>query len=144
MNMQFKWDVYLITSFYTRPNLWIGSVRKNFCEKHGITYEDLDKLKRANVSSYCLKIETYGFIARYIPLLYNRLDQSSLEDVFDIAAELSNSGVCISEASEGAVLYRKEAVNPSNKRRCKRENQKNKIRQVYKERSKRSCWEVCR
>lgn len=97
--LQKLWDAKLVTTFYLYPHMKIHHLVYRFQEQHNnLSFDDFNSLQRTlklQDGSYTVtgRIDTYRFVAQYLPKLYKILEAYTLEDMFDIVSYLSTSNI---------------------------------------------------
>lgn len=101
--LQFKWDIYLLTQFFTHKNLPCYTMMKQFCTREKVERDQvinllrvpimLDNDENLHLKLLCLGCDVYQFVAQYLKPLYKHIESKDLTDIFDIAFELKNSKI---------------------------------------------------
>lgn len=109
INLQFKWDMYIISCFYQRPSYTIYSVAKKFQEAHNLTDEAFYALKRVPRLEWYKKLKVCPWMCKALRKLTDVLFNKSIEDSFDIATKLADS--CLDSKETEFYKYTKQDHN---------------------------------
>ena len=91
MNLQYKWDIYLITAWFTKPHYKLWKLCKEFKEKYDVTWEDCNELKRYPTAYLSVGVRVQPWICAALPKISNVLWNKEITDVFDMANDLKDS-----------------------------------------------------
>jgi hypothetical protein len=93
MTLQYKWDVWMLTCFFTKQDITCGQAFVMFCEKNKIEFSCAKELKRTP-SAFVSKKTIRVFCLSYLGEKFrNYLWTKTIDEIFDIAAELQTSNV---------------------------------------------------
>ena len=95
MNLQFKWDVWLITAWFNRPSYYMGSISDEFRHKHNLEFdsEEIRQLKRYPYNYADRKRRVQPWICNALKKLSNVLWNCEISDAFDIAEQLAKTNI---------------------------------------------------
>ena len=106
--LQFKWDVYLLTHFFTKPAFKLRWVVDDFIRKNRLTVEEYINLKRVPRGYIPGEIRVEPFVANSFSRLSRIMYDISIDDVFDVALKLQGSRIDTKGWSKIPMVDRKE------------------------------------
>jgi hypothetical protein len=119
--MQFRWDVYLLTHFFTKPAFKLYWVVDNFMKKYELTMDDYLALKRVPRGFIPSNIRVEPFVANAFSRLSRIMYDIGIDDVFDVALRLKNSNIDTKPFSRISMIERKEYAQAKSKMNVNRE-----------------------
>jgi len=131
MDLQYKWDVFILTKFFTKKHQGIEKVAMAFIHRNQLSYEEFLSLKRIPCIYWMYRklpkeeqpdeflvtmiCDVYGFFARHLPKIYKVLEKKNIEDTFEVAEWLKGSEYNTLPVRNSK--YKSEALNHENLRR---------------------------
>lgn len=108
MNLQYKWDVYLLIAWFNTPELRMYKLRLHFLEKYNVTLEDCAALYRFPHEYICKSVQVQPWICHKLYEISKVLFNKDMSDVFDMANELKTS-------SYGSNITKNETISRDEK-----------------------------
>lgn len=111
--LQQKWDICLLTHFFSHPHYGTAIAASIFCREHSVTREAFDALKRTPVlGNYNHKhTDIYGFVARHLKPLYKVACSGDITDCISLALWLKRSAIDASITTDKVDIRYSAAAN---------------------------------
>jgi hypothetical protein len=91
MELQQKWDIFLMTAWYKTPGMSMLHAKYNFLNKYQKTQEDCIELRRFPWSYASCMQRVQPWICCNLPKLSTILWERDMSDIFDLADKLKTS-----------------------------------------------------
>ena len=117
MNLQKRWDIYLLTMFFTKPGKWYFKIENDFKKEKKVTDEEFSQLKRRKTIYLTPYLDVYGFVAMHLRPLYRVAINRDVSSVFELAEWLKTHDVDTKAKSKGNAAYEQKAINHNLRRR---------------------------
>jgi hypothetical protein len=139
MQLQYKWDVFMLTRFYRKPDQRMGFIVTEFKQRYMCDDDALTALLRVPKSPTMLRRPVTAFIGIHLKKIADICWKSSVDDVFDIAEKLKSSTL---DAVEKRLVVDKEIIET---RKDYRRGMMEYAAYIdHKEKTNRSNWSACK